>query len=142
MKNKMYLAMAIGLVTCTMSTQANMKITESYAPTVNNKAYWVETNICSVVLRAPIEPNKTLQANTPIDQLSSLPAVCTSNLTGQNQVAGGVRSLIGVGHRITGLSHQVTALPSISTDGKVELLISALFSLEKPQVAQPSGVSR
>lgn len=142
MKNKHFTALVLLTSICISNACANAKWVEPSTPTVNNKAYWVETNICSVVLRAPIETNKTLQASTPIDQLSSLPAVCTSNVTGQNQVAGGVRSLIGVGHRITGVSHQVTALPGVSPDGKVELLISALFSLEKPQVAQPSGVSR
>ena len=142
MKNKHLIRLILLTSICVSNVFANARLVEPSTPTVNNKAYWVETNVCSVVLRAPIEANKTLQANTPIDQLSSLPAVCTSNVTGQNQVAGGVRSLIGVGHRITSVSHQVTALPNVSTDGKVELLISALFSLEKPQVAQPNFMTK
>ena len=114
---------------------ANTKLIEPTYPVVNNKAFWVETAICSVVLRVPIDTNKALQATTPIDQLSTLPAVCTGNVIGQILVNGGVRSLINSGHRITGLSHQVTVLSALSSDNKVELLLSALFSLEKPQVA-------
>ena len=109
---------------------------------INSKAYWIEINTCSVVLRTSIELNQKLQPNTPIDQLSSMPAICTSNVSGQNLVSGGVRNLIGSGHRITGISHQVTVLPTVSTDGKVELLISAIFILEKPQSSQASGLTR
>lgn len=105
------------------------------APTVDARAFWVDSTVCSVVLKTSIDAIKPLAPGTPIDQLSSLGAICTSNITGQNLVAGGVRSLLAEGFRVTALSHQVVVLAPAGADGRAEVLISALFSLERPQRA-------
>lgn len=111
---------------------------------VQNRAFWVETAICTVVQRATIEPGRPIQLGTPIDLLPSLPAVCTSNATGQTPVAAGVRSLTVAGFRVTGVSHQVTVLPTPlqTVEPRAELLISAIFSLERPPASLPSSHNR
>lgn len=105
------------------------------APVVDRSAFWVDSTICSVVLKTSVDAAKPLAPGTPIDQLSSLGAICTSNITGQNLVAGGVRSLLAEGFRVTAMSHHVAVLAPAVADGRAEVLISALFSLERPQRA-------
>jgi len=104
-------------------------------PSFDRSAFWVDTTICSVVLKTSIDAIKPLAPGTPIDQLSSLGAICTSNISGQNLVTGGVRSLVAEGYRVTAMSHHVAVLAPAAADGRAEVLISALFSLERPQRA-------
>ncbi len=107
-------------------------------PEINPRAFWVESNICSIVIKVPIDAAKPLQVGTPFDQLASLPAICTGNVSGQAPVPGGVRSLLATGYRVVAVSHQVTALPGSTLDSRSEVLITALFSLERPQAQWPS----
>lgn len=102
-------------------------------PEVLPRAFWVDSTICTVLVKAPIDANKPLQAGTPIDLLTSMPAICTSSVTGQVPVPGGVRSLLVAGFRVTAVSHTVSPLPNTAGDSRVDLLISAIFSLERPQ---------
>lgn len=108
-------------------------------PELQPRAFWVESSVCTVLVKAPIDAARPLQAGTPIDLLASMPAICTSSVTGQAPVPGGVRSLLVAGFRITAVSHTVSALPVVAAaagtpaDGRVELLISAIFALERPQ---------
>lgn len=97
------------------------------------RAFFVDSSICTVLARAPIDTTKPLQAGTPLDLLVSMPTICTSNVSGQTAVQGGVRSLLAAGFRITAVSHQVTPLSSTPGDPRVELLITAVFGLERPQ---------
>ncbi len=103
---------------------------------INTNAFYVDSSVCTVVIKAPVEPGKPFQPGTPIDQLASLPAICTSSMTGQNTVQGGVRSQMINGFRVTGVSHAVTPL-GILADGRQELLISMVIALERPQTALP-----
>lgn len=113
----------------------------TFGPELQPRAYWVESSVCTVLLKAPIDAARPLQTGTPVDLLATMPAICTSSVTGQAPVPGGVRSLLIAGFRITAVSHSVTALPPASTpanglaDPKVELLVSAIFTLERPQAA-------
>ena len=106
---------------------------------INTNAFYVDSSVCTVVIKASVEPGKPIQPGTPIDQLASLPAICTSSMTGQNTVQGGVRSQMNIGFRITGVSHAVTPL-GILSDGRQELLISMVIALERPQTVAPTGV--
>ena len=108
-------------------------------PEVLPRAFWVDSTTCSVLLKSPIDASKPLQAGTPLDLLISLPAICTSSVSGQAQVAGGVRSLLVAGFRVTSVSHAVTALPVAPGETRVELLVSALFALERPQATLPAA---
>jgi len=131
-------AMAMSAVCCTVPALAATALPVQgplIAPVVDRSAFWVDSTVCSVVLKTSVDASKPLAPGTPIDQLSSLGAICISNITGQNQVAGGVRSLLAEGFRVTALSHHVAVLAPAAADGRSELLISALFSLERPQRA-------
>jgi hypothetical protein len=113
-------------------------------PELNPRAFWVDSSICTVVLKVPIDAAKPLAVGTPVDQLSSLPAVCASNVSGQTAVPGGIRSLLGQGFRVTAVSHALTALPGLALGAspgelRAELLITAIFCLERPQMAFPSA---
>jgi hypothetical protein len=110
-----------------------------WVPEADTKAFWVESTVCTVVVKTPIDAVRPIQAGTPIDLLTSLPAICTSSVTGQNQVQGGIRSLLTAGFRVTGVSHQVAVLSPAGGDGKAELLISAILSLERQQLVAPGG---
>jgi hypothetical protein len=103
-------------------------------PEQNNRAFYVDTTICSVVIKTSINPTASIQQGTPVDSLIGQPAICTSSVSGQSQISTGVRQLIGNGFRITGVSHAVTVLGQSTTD-RSDLLISAIFTLERPQVA-------
>ncbi len=109
-------------------------------PEVSLNAMWAETVVCTVVTKAPIDSSKKLQFGTPIDLITTAPSICTSSITGQAAVNDGVRSLINAGFRITSVSHHVTALPTATPTGspsQVELLISAIFALQRLQPALP-----
>lgn len=106
---------------------------------INTNAFYVDSSICTVVIKVPVEPGKPIQLGTPIDQLATLPAICTSNMTGQNTVQGGVRSQMNIGFRVTGVSHAVTPI-GVLTDGRQELLISMVIALERPQTVAPTGM--
>lgn len=108
-------------------------------PEVNPRAFWVESSICSIVIKVPIDAAKPLQVGTPFDQLVSLPAICTGNVSGQASVPGGVRSLLATGYRVVAVSHNVSTLPGPSNDSRSEVLITALFSLERPQAQWPAS---
>lgn len=114
-------------------------------PELQPRAFWVDSSVCTVLVKAPIDVARPLQAGTPIDLLATMPAICTSSVTGQAPVPGGVRSLLVAGFRITAVSHTVSALPVAASaagapaEGRVELLISAIFALERPQAATTSG---
>lgn len=119
---------------------AGVAMAQTRAPVeINTNAFYVDSSICTVVIKVPVEPGKPIQLGTPIDQLASLPAICTSSMTGQNTVQGGVRSQMNIGFRITGVSHAVTPI-GIMTDGRQELLISMVVALERPQTVAPIGV--
>ena len=102
-------------------------------PELLPRAFWVDSTVCTVLVKAPIDTTKPLQTGTPVDLLASLPAICTSSVTGQALVPGGVRSLLVAGFRVTAVSHTVSPLPAAAGDSRVDLLISAIFSLERPQ---------
>jgi hypothetical protein len=101
-------------------------------PEQNTRAFFVDTTVCSVVLKTSINAVASIQQGTPIDSLIGQPAICTSSVTGQAQVATGVRQVIGNGFRITGVSHSVTVI-GLPTNERSELLLSAVFTLERPQ---------
>lgn len=103
------------------------------APEQNANAFWVDTTVCSVVLKTTIDALKSIQQGaTPLDTLAAQPATCSSNITGQTMQAAGVRGLLAAGFRVNSVSHAVTPLHS-SADARVELLLSAVFALERPQ---------
>lgn len=77
--------------------------------------YWIESAVGTVLV------------NTPI------PANCTSNMMVPAEVPGGVRSLLQCSFRVTTVSHQVTPLRG-DAEGRIESLISAMFSLERVPV--------
>ena len=124
-----------------MLSHATIAAAQSRPPVeINTQAFRVDSSLCTVVLKTSVEPGKPIQPGTPIDQLASLPAICTSNMTGQSTVPGGVRSQMMNGFRITGVSHSVTPL-GLMSDGRQELLISMVVALERPQTVLPTGVS-
>ncbi len=130
------LALSMGLGMPSLSVAAQLAQGSSVAPAVDLTAFWLDTTICSVVLKTSIDAAKPLAPGTPIDQLSSMGAICTSNITGQSLVTGGVRSLLAEGFRVTALSHHVAVLGHAAAEGRSEVLVSVLFSLERPQRAQ------
>lgn len=102
-------------------------------PEQNANAFWVDSTVCSVVLKTTIDALKPIQQGaTPLDTLAARPATCSSNITGQTMQAAGVRGLLAAGFRVNSVSHAVTPLYS-SADARVELLLSAVFALERPQ---------
>lgn len=132
----------IGLLLCSQSF-AGVKIASvPLQPETLATAFWVDSTVCSVVSKVPMDASKPILIGTPIDQFVSAPAICTSSVSGQNQVAGGVRNLLLQGFRITGVSHSVTPLATADV-GKYELLLSAIFTLERPQSTNTgAGTSR
>lgn len=106
------------------------KVAGDVIPPNRVQPQWVESTLCSVVMRAPIDAGKPLQAGNPIDTLVSQPVVCTGNATQQMPMAGGLRLMLSNGFRITSISHQITPI-KFDPDGKTELLITALFGLER-----------
>jgi hypothetical protein len=104
-------------------------------PEQNANAFWVDSTVCSVVLKTSIDALKPIQQGaTPLDTLTAQPATCSSNITGQTMQAAGIRALLAAGFRVNSVSHAVTPLHS-STDARVELLLSIVFALERPQTA-------
>jgi hypothetical protein len=103
---------------------------------IDGDALWIESAVCSVVVKTPIDATWPLLAGNPIETLVGITTNCTGNMMVQNEIRGGVRLLLRQGFRIRGLSHQVTPLRT-DPDGKVELLISAMFTLERPAIKLP-----
>jgi hypothetical protein len=128
--NNLY-ALAFGvLLLCTESVALGAAVIAP--PEVDRNAFWIESTVCSVVVKTPIDATKPLLAGNPIATLAGITANCTGNMMVQNEVQGGVRLLLQQGYRIRALSHQVTPLHS-DAESKVDLLISAIFTLERPQ---------
>lgn len=98
---------------------------------IDRNAVLADSAVCTVVIKTSIEASQVLAAGNPIDGLSSMPATCNGNMMMQLVVGGGVRQMLVTGYRLIGVSHQVTALAT-SPSGKAELLISAVFALERP----------
>ena len=135
-------APCIGHAGATMLNATNdnrLRPTAAFTPELNPNAFWVDSTICTVVIKTPIEINKPIRSGTPIDQIANMPAICTSN-SGQSVSENGVRTLLNSGFRVKGVSHSVTALGALA-DGKVELLLSAVFALERPEGMIP-GLTR
>jgi hypothetical protein len=97
---------------------------------IDRNALLVDSVVCTVVLKASIEASQGLGAGNPIDALVTVPATCVGNTMPQTQVGGGVRQMLISGFRQIGVSHQVTTL-AVTPSGKAELLISAIFALER-----------
>ncbi len=116
----------------------------AYVPRQEASAFWVNTQLCSVVLKTSLDSSKSLQSGTPLDSLLDLPAVCSDGLNNRRaNFPTGIRTLLEGGYRMTSVSHQVTPLSHSSKDEKVELLISAIIALEQPRaVPLGAGVSR
>ena len=91
-----------------------------------------ESAVCTVVKRVTIDASKPLTTTNPIEGISTLPTVCNSRIFSKSEYVDGIRSLLVIGWRITSASHQVTTLGPNASTGAVELLISAVFSLERP----------
>lgn len=94
----------------------------------------VETAMCAVVLKAPMQPARAVLPNNPIDRLGLMPAVCSGGGMNQAEIPGGIRQLLHAGWRVSHASHQVTNLGAGSpalADGSVELLVSGVFFLER-----------
>lgn len=102
------------------------------ATDVDRNAFWVESTVCSVVVKTSIDAVKPLSGGNPIETLAGVKANCTGNMMVQAEVQGGVRLLLQQGFRVTSLSHQITPLRT-DGGGNVMLLISAMFTLERPQ---------
>ena len=100
-------------------------------PTVDQSAYWVENVVCTAVVKTSIEASRNLIAGNPIEALVIMPANCSGNMMANSVVNGGVRQMLQSGFRLVSVSHQVTTLVADQT-GKAELLISALFALDRP----------
>jgi len=107
------------------------------APEINAQAFWVESAVCTLVLKTSIDIARPILSGTPIDQFSTLPATCALGTGAPVNWQGGVRALLGIGFRVKSVSHSVTNLGVVS-DGKVELLLSAVFALERPDGSNPA----
>ena len=99
----------------------------------------VETAVCTVVTKANFDASRPLQPGNPIESLAYLPAVCTSQVMSRADIRDGVRSLLSLGWRVVGASHQVTAVRTDAT-GMTDLLISAAFTIER--TVHPVGAMR
>lgn len=100
-------------------------------PTVDANSYWVENVVCTSIVKTSIDVSRGLSAGNPIEGLSLMPVNCSGNMMTNTLVSGGVRQMLQSGFRLVSVSHQVTTLATDQT-GKAELLISALFALERP----------
>jgi hypothetical protein len=98
-----------------------------------------ESAVCTVVKRVSIDLSKPLTVSNPIESLSLLPAVCNSRVLSKMEYTDGVRSLLVIGWRVTSASHQVTSLGTNTSTGAAELLVSAVFTLER---ASATGYTR
>jgi hypothetical protein len=119
------------------SASAEIVVNKKNIPLQDQSAFWVDSSVCTVVVKTSIDTTKGIQVGaTPFDSLTSLPAICISNVGGQTLVPNGVRYLMSMGFRIKSVSHTSTSLSNM--DNKVELLLSALFALERPQTIDPN----
>lgn len=98
-----------------------------------------ETAICTVVKRVSIDLTKPLTSSNPIEGLATLPAVCNGRAMSKLEYNNGIRSLMGMGWQITSISHQVTPLGGEASSIGMELLISAVFSIERTTNPRISG---
>lgn len=122
--------MAGAVMTCLLCSTVHAGVG---AQAMDRNAPWVESAVCSVAIKSELDANKPIHATTPIDNLVSAPATCTGNVMLRNELVGGVRGLLVNGWRVSSATHQVTTLRAFPS-GQVELLISALFVLERPQI--------
>jgi hypothetical protein len=90
-----------------------------------------ETAVCTVVKRVSIDLAKPLTGSNPIEGLATLPAVCNGRAMTKLEFNDGMRSLMGLGWQITSLSHQITPLGVNAANGSSELLVSAVFGIER-----------
>lgn len=137
MKNKScYILALLGTVLAlgsAGSANANLRVTtvEQSGASIDRNAVLADSAVCTVVLKTSIEASQALGTGNPIDSLMTMPATCTGNMLTHTQMPGGVRQMLVSGFRLIGVSHQVTTLVTTPT-GKAELLISAMFALERP----------
>lgn len=98
---------------------------------VDHDAYWIESAVCSMSIRtsAGAEPGAMLGT------LITAPAQCTGNVMAQH-VAGGVQTMLQRGFRVRTAHHQITLLPA-RADGEAGMLVTGLFTLERPAVKSP-----
>ena len=130
-ENKLLALSCLCAVSGMASLQAHAVVS---VPLISERnAHWVESAMCSVVLKTQIEAGQPLLPGNPIESMAVLPANCSGNVMEHATVSGGIRYLLQSGFRMTGVSHQTTALRT-NPDGKVELLISAIYALERPQL--------
>ena len=90
----------------------------------------VETAVCTVVFKSSIDAAQPLGATNPIHTLATTPAICNGNSMMAMGIAGGVNQMLATGFRLINVSHQVTTLTT-APNGKTELLISAMFAMER-----------
>jgi hypothetical protein len=93
--------------------------------------YDSETAVCTVVKRVSIDLTKPLTGSNPIEGLVALPTVCNGRAMSKLEFNDGMRSLMGLGWQVTSVSHQVTPLAGNATNGSTELLVSAVFGIER-----------
>lgn len=113
-------SLAIPTVLCCTPSQADAAV---------GRAYNLETAVCTVVWKAPYDPNRGIAPANPIESLPYLPAVCSSQSMSRADIRDGIRSLLALGWRAVNASHQTTVVGT-SKDGTADLLISAIFTLE------------
>lgn len=104
--------------------------TSAGAGAIASSPLTVETAVCSVVWKSSYEPSRAIAPANPIESLPYLPALCTSQIMSRAEIRDGVRSLLALGWRAVNTSHQTTMVGT-SKDGAAELLISAIFTLER-----------
>ncbi len=98
-----------------------------------------ETAVCTVIKRVSIDLAKPLTSSNPIEGLVSQPTVCNGRAMSKLEYNEGIRSLMGMGWQVTSVSHQVTALGSNAGNSSTELLVSAVFSIERSSSHRISG---
>jgi hypothetical protein len=116
------LGVLLPLVMCSADAAISMFASNTGIP--------VETAICTVVKRGALDLSKPLLPGNPIETIALTPTVCNGQTLLKQDFSDGFRSLLVVGWRVTAISHQVTNL-GVGTSGSVELLISAVVTLER-----------
>src|ERR1035437_6599690 len=100
-------ALAAGL-TCAAS--AALCATVLGTTKLDRGAFWIESTVCSVVVKTTIDAVNPLLSGNPVETLAGIPANCTGNMMVQSEIQGGVRLLLQQGFRVTSVSHQITPL--------------------------------
>ncbi len=104
------------------------------ATEVDRNAFWIESAVCTVVIKTPAsigvaDPTAVLGA------LVSTAASCTGNVMAQI-VPGGVSAMLQRGFRLTTAHHQIVLLPARG-EADAAWLVTGLFALERPAVKPP-----